>query len=232
MGTALPSRPAQALNLTRPDAVFALHRAYVEAGARLIVTNTIAAFDDEAACEAGVRLARKAAEHDVIVAGSLPAVPGRTPQSCQRQVRALAAADLLLVETVRSLAALRETVQAIRAVATIPIACTVSFDEDGRLEGRRAGDVAHDLSELGLAAFGYGCGFGPEQALLVMVEMRDAVPNAILIAKPSAGVRMTASPAALGRWAKAAVASGIQVIGACCGSTPAHIRAISEALIQ
>src|SRR5437773_11138169 len=83
-------RPSS-LNLLNPELVLALHREYVQAGARLLMTNTLGATPEEAA--AGVRLAREAS---TFVAGSLTADPLPSPALIQ----ALDEADILILETV------------------------------------------------------------------------------------------------------------------------------------
>jgi 5-methyltetrahydrofolate--homocysteine methyltransferase len=250
-GHDLPCR----LNLLAPDLVRAVHHEYVSAGAQLLVANTLGASPEEAA--AGVRLAREAVAgaladtragtraslfgsldssrapmpFNVLVAGSLSS----TPPANEAVVAALADADLLIVETATSLQSLRSAVNAVRRVSSQPLACTLSFDADMTVEGLRPTEVADEVGGLALAAFGYGCGFGPEASRSVMAELRQAAPNAVLIAKPNLGLPNNGAygvtPRQLAAWARDMAALGVRIIGACCGSTPAHIRAISQALL-
>src|SRR5439155_17716216 len=112
-------RPSS-LNLLNPELVLALHREYVEAGARLLVTNTLGATPEEAA--AGIRLARSVplpsqgerlgegtSSERPLIAGSLAANPPPDPALIQ----SLNDADVLIVETVTSLAALEAAVSCI-----------------------------------------------------------------------------------------------------------------------
>jgi 5-methyltetrahydrofolate--homocysteine methyltransferase len=240
MGTILlphGERPAR-LNLTAPELVLGLHRQYLEAGARLLVANTLGASPEEA--EAGLRLARQAvvdfcaaaalnnpthAARAPLIAGSLRAEPSPSAEL----VQTLAEADVLILETVTSLAALEAAVETARKLIDKPIWATLSFDRDGLLENLTPQQLAYRLPPL--EAFGYGCGFGPEAARPVLQELRAAAPNATLIAKPNLGLppyRVT--PEQLADWAGAMARLGANVIGACCGSTPAHIQALADRL--
>jgi methionine synthase I (cobalamin-dependent) len=240
MGTLLlpqDERPAR-LNLTAPELVLGLHRRYLEAGARLLVTNTLGATPEEA--EAGLRLARQAvvdfcaaaglskpqhAASAPLVAGSLPAEPSLSAEL----VLTLAEADVLMLETVTSLPALKAAGETLRKLTDRPIWATLSFDRDGLLDELTPTQLAQSLPPL--EAFGYGCGFGPEAARTVLQELRAAAPNATLIAKPNLGLppyRVT--PQQLADWAGAMARLGADVIGACCGSTPAHIQALAARL--
>jgi len=143
---------------------------------------------------------------------------------------------VLLLETVTSLAALRPAVEAVRRQSELPLLCTFSFAEDGTLDGVPPGEVARQVQALELAGFGYGCGFGLEASRPVLAELRDAAPEAVLIAKPSLGLPRDGvydvSPEQAAAWAADMAELGIQVIGACCGSTPAHTAAIARTLLD
>jgi 5-methyltetrahydrofolate--homocysteine methyltransferase len=222
------------LNLLQPELVLGLHREYLAAGAQLLVANTLGATPEEA--HAGLRLAREAADSSPQLAISNPFTNGHSgvlvgaSLACRHVdaelLDAVAEADLLLLETVTSLPDLYAAVE--RAQSRQPLLATLSFDRDGTLHGLTPAAIAGRIGPLGLAGFGYGCGFGPAAARSVLAELRGAAPNAILIAKPNLGLPpYTITPAQLASWAGAMVSSGIQVIGACCGSTPAHIQALA-----
>ena len=257
MGTRLIARtgfnglPAE-LNLAAPQAVLALHREYVEAGACLLLTNTLRATPE--AASAGVALAIQALHSErsegsslrsAAVAGGQDASPPASPPNhmlvgaslaaapapTEDLVEALAPADLLILETVTSLAALEAAVQAIRGVTNKPIWATFSFDANAKLDGRAPADVARNAQRLNLAAFGYGCGLGLGAARQVLAEFRKAAPAATLVAKPNLGLprdgRYDVTPDETANWARDLTELRIDVIGLCCGSTPAHIRAIA-----
>jgi 5-methyltetrahydrofolate--homocysteine methyltransferase len=220
----LPAR----LNLIQPELVLGLHREYVAAGARLLVANTLGGTAEEIA--AGVALARQAVpanprpgplpgEVGIVVAASIA-----SPDDAE----ASEGADAVIFETLTSLAGLEHA-----ARGGEPVLATFSFGADGRLDGLTPAEVARRVAGLGLAAWGYGCGFGPEAAASVLAALRQAAPEAVLIAKPNLGLPpYPIAPAQMAVWARDMAALGVNIIGACCGSTPEHIRAMAAALVD
>jgi 5-methyltetrahydrofolate--homocysteine methyltransferase len=91
---------------------------------------------------------------------------------------------------------------------------------------------------MGAFAVGASCGDGPEDIIPVIQEMREAAPEAILVTKANAGLPeiiagktfYNTDPLAMGKYALQAHTAGAQIIGACCGSTPAHIKGMAKAL--
>jgi hypothetical protein len=91
---------------------------------------------------------------------------------------------------------------------------------------------------FGAAAIGGNCGNGPDEILSVIEKMHAASPQTVLIAKANAGLPTlvngravyAASPESMAEYARAAAECGARIVGACCGSTPAHLRAMAEAL--
>jgi methionine synthase I (cobalamin-dependent) len=98
--------------------------------------------------------------------------------------------------------------------------------------------AARTLCGYGAAAVGGNCGNGPEEIIEVIAKMHAIDPGALLVAKANAGVPTLvagrpvyrATPQDMAGYAVEVHAAGARVIGACCGSTPDHIRAIAEAL--
>ena len=222
MGTELRARsgfaglPAR-LNLTQPKLVLTLHREYIAAGARLLVANTLGGAPEEIA--AGVALAKQAAIEGTVVAASL-----RSPDD----LAAADGTDAVIFETLTSLSVLERAVRGAK-----PVLATFSFGADGRLDGLTPAEVAKRVAGLGLAAWGYGCGFGPEASAPVLAQLRHAAPEAVLIAKPNLGLPPYAiAPAQMAAWASDMAALGVSIIGACCGSIPAHIRDMAGALVD
>ena len=223
--TGLPAR----LNLSQPELVLGLHREYVAAGARLLVANTLGGTPEEIA--AGVALAKQAAAgvpspglshrggRGILVAASI---------SHLDDVAAADEADLVVFETLTSLEVLEDVLRGGK-----PVLATFSFGADGRLDGLTPAEVARRVADLGLAAWGYGCGFGPEAAARVLAALRQAAPEAVLIAKPNLGLPPYAiTPEQMAAWAGDMAALGVTILGACCGSAPAHIRAMAGALVD
>ncbi len=223
MGTLLHARGATAdssfeqLNLTKPELVAGIHRAYIAAGAELIETNTFGAnryklaesgLEDQVAAinHAGASLARRMVEEsgrdDVYVAGSVgPLGVGLQPYGRTRpedaratfaeQIAALAdgGTDALLFETFTDLNELLLAVSAARDLTpTLPIISQMTFAPDDRtLLGNLPAAAARQLSEAGADVVGVNCSGGPEQISRVLQAMRQAAPNAHVSAMPNAG---------------------------------------------
>ena len=270
MGTMLqaaglpPGTPPEGWLLDNPDAVRNVHRAYVEAGAELILTCTFGGTRTrlERSGLAGrvaeinrraVEIAREAAGRGTYVAGDIgPLGEFLAPLGAityekavtifAEQAAALAEAgvDVLYIETMSDLNEVRAAVEGARQTgADLPIFATLSFDTHGRTNmGVRPERAAEALLALGVDAFGANCGATLEMTAGAVAKMHEAAPQAPLIAKPNAGkprmvggeVVYDATPEDMAEYARRFVALGARVVGACCGSTPAHIAAIAKAV--
>ncbi len=148
--------------------------------------------------------------------------------------------DLLWVETMSDLNEVQAAVEGIRQVSKdIPLVTTMTFDTRGRtMMGVTPEQAIQKLSSFGAVAAGGNCGNGPEEIIEVVEKMRALAPEAILVAKANAGIPelvggkavYRATPEMMAEYALAAYQAGARVIGACCGSTPAHVQAIADAL--
>ena len=160
------------------------------------------------------------------------------------QAAALAAGgvDLMWVETMSDLNEVRAAVEGIRQVSRdIPLVTTMTFDTRGRtMMGVTPQQAIQSLASFGAVAAGGNCGNGPEEIIAVIEKMHALAPEATLVANANAGIPelvggravYRATPEVMAEYALAAYQAGARVIGACCGSTPAHIRAIAEALAE
>jgi methionine synthase I (cobalamin-dependent) len=98
--------------------------------------------------------------------------------------------------------------------------------------------AAEALLNAGAAAVGGNCGNGPEEVIPVIERMRAAFPDAVLVAKANVGMPMLVgmavsydtTPDDMAGFARKFREAGANVIGACCGSTPPHLRAMAEAV--
>jgi methionine synthase I (cobalamin-dependent) len=147
--------------------------------------------------------------------------------------------DLFQVETMSDLRETEAAIQGIRRVSDLPIVTTMSFDTNRRtMMGVQARDAAVKLPSLGAVAVGANCGNGIGDTLWAVEQMHTSAPDAILVCKSNAGIpRYEAgaivydgTPEIMADYALKARAAGARIIGACCGSTPAHIRAMRDAL--
>jgi 5-methyltetrahydrofolate--homocysteine methyltransferase len=148
--------------------------------------------------------------------------------------------DLIWIETMADLEEMRAAIEGVRqASAEIPIIATMTFDTRGRtMMGVTPESAAESLLSMGAVASGGNCGNGPDEIIEVIQKMHATRPESILVAKANAGVPTLvagkpfypATPEDMGAYATQVYEAGARIIGACCGSTPAHIQAIAAAL--
>ena len=148
--------------------------------------------------------------------------------------------DVFWIETMSALEEVEAAVEGIRQVAPgIPVVITLSFDTHGHtMMGVSPEQAAKELTALGASAIGGNCGLGPAELLPAMVTMHSAAPSAVLVAKPNAGLPLLedgravyqGSPGEMADYARRLVAAGVRIVGGCCGSAPAHLRAMGAAL--
>jgi len=157
------------------------------------------------------------------------------------QARALAAGgvDCIYIETMSDLNEARAAVEGAMQACDLPVFCTFSFDTHGHTSmGIRPSQAARAVAEMGVSAVGANCGHAPEEVLEFLPLIREAAPDTYLIAKPNAGIpRMVkrqavydADPARMAGLARQYAELGASIVGACCGSSPAHIAAMAEAV--
>ncbi|MDX6425703.1 MAG: methionine synthase / methylenetetrahydrofolate reductase [Gaiellaceae bacterium] len=255
LSAAVPGlRTPEEANLRAPDAVTAVHVSFINAGAELIETNTFGAnrrklgqhfLEDEfeRINSTAVKLARDAREisgREVFIGGSIGPVGPDGAALVAEQARVLEGrgADVFMLETFYDLDELEEAVAAVRSVSALPIVALMSFDSDAvTMAGVTARDAAARLRGLDVAAFGANHGRGPAAALSALAEMSG--DGALLAALPNVGLAtMTgarisfphATPEYFGDFAASARSLGARLIGGCCGTTPAQIAAIRQAV--
>jgi homocysteine S-methyltransferase len=201
----------------------------------------------------GARLAREAAKSfDVWVAGSVGPLGtrieplGKTSfeearQAFREQIAALAegGVDLLMLETFGYLEEIHQAILAAKEVApTLPLVAQVTIDEDGNcLDGSDPETFVRRLEDWGADVIGCNCSVGPV-AMLDAIERVRALTSLPLSAQPNAGIPRSVegrniylcSPEYMASYARKFVASGVRLVGGCCGTTPEHIRAMKSAL--
>ncbi len=243
------------LNLSLPALVRDVHREYVRAGAEILETNTFGANRQRLGTfgfagklrqinQAGVRIAREAARDRAFVAGAvgplgvrLEPLGGTTCAEARayfrEQIEALveAGVDLLVLETFRDCGELREAIFAAREAAgpEVILAAQVSIEDDGRLaDGASTESFTRRLEEWPVDVVGLNCSSGP-RVMLDTLERMTAYTSKPLSAMPSAGLPPTiCSPEYMAQYARRFVRAGVKIIGGCCGTTPAHIRAMHD----
>ena len=149
--------------------------------------------------------------------------------------------DALLIETMSDLSEVEAAVAAAHEVApSIPVITTMSFDTNLRtMMGVKPGVAVKTLSALGVRVIGANCGRGTDEMLVIAKEMAEARPEGVfLITQSNAGLPQlvggefvyTGTPDDMGAFALQMRDLGINIVGSCCGSTPAHTKAIRAAL--
>jgi 5-methyltetrahydrofolate--homocysteine methyltransferase len=205
----------------------------------------------------GARLARAAAPPDRYVAGSIGPTSrlpvdyaldeGVTDEEYEATFREQAEAlaeggvDIFAIETMMFPQEATAAIRACKAVTDLPVMATMFFqfeelhDRDRTMWGESPAEVAKSLLAAGADVVGMNCGRGPDRAITIIREMR-AVTHAPLVAYPNAGLPITTGdtvtyelgPEAMAREYPALLDAGCNIVGACCGSNPEHIRRIAE----
>jgi len=207
--------------------------------------------------EKGARLARSVCPPGRWVAGSIGPT-SRLPaeyeplgdttddeyfETFKEQALALAegGVDLFAVETMMFPQEAIAAIKACKATAGLPVMATMFFqyeemhDRDRTMWGESPAEVARNLLEAGADVVGMNCGRGPDRAIAIIREMRAATDGP-LIAYPNAGLPVTKGdqttyelgPEAMAKDYPALLDAGCNIVGACCGSGPEHIRLIAE----
>jgi methionine synthase I (cobalamin-dependent)/5,10-methylenetetrahydrofolate reductase len=199
----------------------------------------------------GARLARAVAGNDAYVAGAIGPLGvrvepwGKTGVDeaegyFKEQVDALleGGVDCFMLETFRDLNEIGAAIAAIRQACDLPIIAQMTTEDDGNsLDGTPPEQFAPILLERGAHIVGVNCSVGPAP-MLETIERLAAVTTARLSAQPNAGKPRDiegrniylSSPEYMASYARRFIASGVRIVGGCCGTTPEHIRQISAAV--
>ncbi len=167
--------------------------------------------------------------------GQIAAEEARTIFAEQMAALAEGGVDLLIAETMMSLPEAEQALRAARQAAPqLPIVVLVKVDDEGNcLDGTPVEQFAARLTELGADAIGCNCSSGPHAVLAAIRRMRPAT-GLPLVAMPNVGLPRDiegreiylGSPEYIGSYAARLVEAGASWVGGCCGTTPAHIRAM------
>jgi 5-methyltetrahydrofolate--homocysteine methyltransferase len=240
----------------RAAALEAAHGEYARAGARILLTSTLGAtrsWLERLGAEsrvveinrAATEIARRAAGN-AIVAGSLGPLAVDTRGAIEREAAideyaeqsialAEAGVDVLVLETFFRIDLLEAAIAgARRAAPDLPFVLSMTFDRAERaLDGSTPAALATLAEASGASAVGTNCCDGPETALAVVASLARAT-RLPLWAKPNAGLpregRHPVDDATFAAMAGRLVDAGARVVGGCCGTTPATIRRVAEAV--
>ena len=247
--------------LSHPEVLLSLQKEYVEAGSRIIYAPTFTCNRVKLA-EYGlegqqkeiiqklVAISKEAAGDKALVAGDITMTGQQLKPMGSMEHEELidiykeqichmaeAGVDLLVVETMLSLAECRCALIAAKEVCDLPVLVTLTFEGDGRtLFGSNARTVAVVLESLGADAIGVNCGAGPATMVPMIKEMAE-VCSIPLIAKPNAGLPKMGENGstvydmdveAFVEEMKLLIDVGASVLGGCCGTSPEYIAGVSE----
>lgn len=272
MGTQLqaeglgPGEAPEVWNLTRPEILEKIAKAYIRAGSDLVHTNSFGASPIKLVAhgladrcaeinQAAASIAVRAVAGRGLVSGSIgpcgqllapygEADPSEVREGFGIQAHALVAGgvDMLTVETMIDLNEAVLAVQAAReAVGEGAVLVSMTFDSTPRgwftIMGNDIPTVARELAAAGADVIGSNCGQGTEGMLSVAGEFAKATDLPLLI-QANAGlpiltegkVHYPETPAEMAAVLPELLAAGVKIIGGCCGTTPAHIAALREAL--
>ena len=200
---------------------------------------------------AGAKLAREAAGDAVFVAGAVgpldlriepygPTSFDEAKQMFAEQISALleGGVDLFLLETFSDLSEIQQAIKAVKELSDLPIIAQMTIATDGRtVFGADAELITQRLDEYGADVIGLNCGVGPTHILTALEKMRGATTKR-LSAQPNAGLPRDVqgrqfymcSPEYMSKFAKRFIKAGATFIGGCCGTTPQHVKLISDAV--
>ena len=255
-----PGEVPELWNLSRPDDIRAVHSAYVAAGADIVYANTFGAnaakYHGDApladVIAAGVAIAKSVDGSPLVAldvgptgrllkpAGDFEFDAAYDAFAEQVALGAKAGADLVVVETMGDTYELKAAVLAAKENCDLPILATVALGENGKLlTGGDVEAVAALLDGLRVDAFGLNCGLGPDLMRPYVERLARATSRPIIV-KPNAGLPkvvdgqtvFTVGPEEFARDVVSLVEAGASIVGGCCGTTPAHIAAVHERIME
>ena len=248
------------LNLSQPEQIQNIHKAYIDAGADVIQTNTYAAnylklqrygLEDSVKeiNSAAVRNAKKAAQNNAYVLGTIGGNRGVKPDSVsieelKRSFREqlycllLEGVDGILLETFYDFEELETILTIARKETRLPIIAQVSLQEPGVLQNQMSvNEALTRLEGLGADVIGLNCRLGPHHMLLTLEQIElpkhaflSAYPNASLPTYVDGKFHYEGDAEYFQKSARSFRNQGVRLLGGCCGTTPAHIKAFASEL--
>lgn len=253
-GLKLGEKP-EILSITSPDMVEQIHRAYVQSGAEIVLTNTFCAnahkllgekYSPEEVIHAAVHAAKRSGAKVALDIGPIGELleplgvlhfdDAYALFAQMIKAGADAGADIIFFETFSDLNELRAGVLAAKECSDLPVFASMTFEASGRtFLGCRAEAAAMTLDGLGVEAIGVNCSIGAREAAPILRSMR-AYTNLPLIFKPNAGLpdpdtgKYGADAESFAKICSELLDVGAVYLGGCCGTTPAFIAAVKKAV--
>lgn len=254
-------------NTDEPEKITALHQSFVDAGSDIILTNTFGCNQHRLKLHnaqgrvkelniAGVHIAKDVADtvdREVLIGGSIgPTGELFQPlgalsyeeavEAFKEQIEGLVegGADILWVETMSAIEEMKAAAEAAQDF-DLPLVITASFDTAGKtmmgLSPKGLGDLQAQFACTPVA-IGSNCGVGASDLLAAIMEITEAYPDAIVVAKANCGIPQikgdevvyTGTPELMADYTRMALNAGARIIGGCCGTSPTHLAAMRVAL--
>ena len=251
------------LNINRPELIEQIHTEYLEAGADIITTNTFGAnplkletdISLDMIIAAAIGVARKAVNKmqseekprfvafDIGPCGKLLEPLGDLSfDDCYDAFAKIAktaekcGADLVIIETMSDTLEAKAAVLAVKENTSLPIFCTMTFDESYKtLTGGDVNVMSAIMEGLGVDCVGINCGLGPEQIGEMMQQLSE-ISSIPIMAQPNAGLPQiengktvyNVTPELFGEQCEKIAKLGVSVLGGCCGTTPEHIKCLIQ----
>jgi 5-methyltetrahydrofolate--homocysteine methyltransferase len=173
--------------------------------------------------------------------GTLTLETGKALFAAQIQALVDGGVDAILIETMSDLSEVEAAVLAAQEVAPgMPIIATLSFDTNLRtMMGVKPAMAVAQLSALGVRIIGANCGRGTDEMSKIAKELVEARPEGVfIITQSNAGLPKLqgdefiydGTPEEMARYAKEMKDLGVNIVGSCCGSSPAHTKSIATAI--
>jgi len=250
-----PGTPPESWNLTDPDKVTALHKAYIDAGSNIITTNTFGVnrskYDNyEAYINAAISCAKAAANDRCFIAfdigpsgkmleplGDLSFEDAVDLFKANVKAAVNAGVDCIIIETMNDAYETKAAVLAAKESCDLPIFVTNVYDKSGKLmTGADPEAMIAMLEGLGVSALGLNCSFGPD-VMLPLIDRFVENSSLPIIVNPNAGLPQIVdgktvfniSPDEFASYMQKIAQKGASMLGGCCGTTPEHIRKTVEA---
>ena len=239
------------LNINDPERVYAIHKAYADAGCNIISANTFGAnrfkYDNvdeivKSAVKNAKRTGKKVAL-DIGPTGKLLKPMGDLDfEECVDIFADVVKAgkdeaDLVLLETFGDLYEIKAAMLAVKENCDLPLVVSMIFDEKARLlTGADVRTACAVVEGLGADAIGFNCGLGPKQMIPLVEELEKHASIPILV-MPNAGLPesingetiFNVDPDEFASYMTQIAKMGVSYLGGCCGTTPAHLKAMIEA---
>ncbi len=249
----------ESYNIKAPNIICKIHKAYLDAGADIITTNTFGSskyklkgsgLEVAEVIKKAVEIAKEAAGDKLVALDIGPLGQLMEPygtlsfedayEAFKEQViiGSLAGADIILIETMSDIYEAKAAILAAKENCNLPVICTMTFQKDGRtLTGTDAITMVNILQSLRVDALGLNCSLGPKE-MMVVVEQVLQYSKIPVIVQPNAGLPKIVegrtiydvTPKDFGEYILQMAESGVAIVGGCCGTTPEHIKVIKSML--